>query len=86
MSSTSAAPTASWRIGRSREPTRSDHTPDPMRPTAPAIWITATNAPAAVVLQPCWRTRYSVPKALIANCGTTSMALAACTRHSTGVR
>ena len=57
-----------------------------MRPTAPAIWITATNAPAAVVLQPCWRTRYSVAKALTANCGTTSIALAACTRHSTGVR
>jgi hypothetical protein len=86
VSRTSAAPTASWRIGRSREPTRSDHTPDPMRPTAPAIWITATNAPAAVVPQPCWRTRYSVPNALTANCGTTSIALAACSRHSTGVR
>ena len=57
-----------------------------MRETAPAIWMVATNAPAPVVLHPCWRTRYSVAKALTANWGTTSIALAACTRHSTGVR
>jgi hypothetical protein len=37
-----------------------------------------------VVLQPCWRTRYSAPKAPIANWGTTSIALDACSRHCTG--
>ena len=85
-SSTAALATASWRIGRRREPTRSDHQPLAMRPPAPAIWATATKHPAAPGDQPCSRTRYSSENAEIANCGSTSSALAACTRGSTAVR
>ena len=47
----SIAATASWRIGRSRLPTRSDHRPEPIRPKAPANWKAKISRPASTASQ-----------------------------------
>ncbi|GBE66369.1 hypothetical protein MFM001_28310 [Mycobacterium sp. MFM001] len=47
----SAAAIATVRSGRIREPTRSDHRPARMRPTAPSNWEIVTSAPADAIDQ-----------------------------------
>ena len=50
----------------------------------PGSATTASTRPASLPSQPRPETRYSAAKVAVANCGTTSRELAACTRHSVG--
>jgi hypothetical protein len=47
--STTTPVTAMMRTGRKREPTRSDHRPTTIRPTAPSNWESVTTAPADAI-------------------------------------
>ncbi|BBX48925.1 hypothetical protein GCM10009641_00290 [Mycobacterium cookii] len=49
MTRISTAATAIMRTGRSRDPTRSDHRPTKIRPTAPSTCDTVTTHPAATI-------------------------------------
>ena len=72
VSMATAAATAITRIGRSREPTRSDHRPAPTRPSAPSTCARVTSAPAEPADQPLSaisHTRVNVHTTL---CGMTS--------------
>jgi hypothetical protein len=74
------------RIGRIRLPSRSDQCPAPSREAAPLAAVTASSDPATGARQPRASTRKTSAKVDTVNCGTTSSALAAWIRHSTGVR
>jgi len=84
--STAVVARARIRIGRIRLASRSDQCPAPSREAAPAAAAAASSAPAAGARQPRVSTRKTSAKVETVNCGTTSSALAAWIRHSTGVR
>jgi hypothetical protein len=77
---------ASARIGRIRLPTRSDQYPAASREQAPAVAVSASSAPAAGAGQCRAVTRKTRANVATVNCGTTSSALAACSRHRAGAR
>lgn len=85
-SMTAPMPTVSIRSGRSRLPARSDQYPTASRTAAPPTPTAANIAPAAGASQPLSSTRYTSPKVATANCGTTSSALVAWMRQSSGDR
>lgn len=77
-----AAVAAIVRTGRIRDPTRSDHRPARMRPTAPSSCETVTSAPAAPTDQ--WRSLSSQisMNVTVTVCGIISSADTAWIRHS----
>ncbi len=76
------AATAMTRIGRSREPTRSDHRPAPIRPRAPRICATVTSTPAVPADQPRSVISHTSAKVHTRHCGTTNSTETTWIRHS----
>jgi len=71
---TTVVATAMTRIGRIREPTRSDHRPAAVRANAPSSCDTASSPPADAVDQPCTPINQTSMNVKTTFCGTTSSA------------
>src|SRR5690349_18982168 len=78
-----AAASAIVRIGRSREPTRSDHRPAAIRPPAPNIWAAVTIAPADAADQPRSLISHTTVNVHTTTCGATKRHDTAWMRHNT---
>lgn len=84
-SMTATAATDTQRSGTRWLPTRSLRTPIPMRPTAPANWLTPITMPAAREVKCSSVTSQTRPKVDTVNWGTTSSIETAWMRHSSDV-